>query len=228
MLSRPFQGVDEPRRPGGAAKACHPTLLLLGLAALAPAGCGLADYEKKMREADARLQRFDEENKLLDNPLALPSNGPPVDVFLRPPKGIAKDPSNQPGDIQYHFAGTGGLCSDLYLVFGDADTGKDKLMERFGAAGLGWQPVEVRPPDRPPIGFDFAEFTESRAPANAQAVFIAYVHQTAGRAPVGLVFRVAQSNRAGIEPTVKRSLESYAEAGDAAKARADFAKRTSR
>jgi hypothetical protein len=196
---------------------------------LAVAGCGLADYEKKMREADARVQHFDEENKLLGDPLNLPGadRAPPVDVFLRPPRGVSKSGA---ADDPYHFAGGAGLCSDLYLMFGDAEGGKDKLEkqveERFGAAGLNWQPVTVRPADRPALDFDAAEFADPRAPANAPAVCIAYVHQTQGRAPAGVVFRVAQPNRAGVEPTVKKSLESYAEAGDAAKARSDFAKRT--
>jgi len=197
------------------------------LSLIALTGCGLADYEKKMREADARVQRFDEENALLGDPLSLPTtNGPPVDVFLRPPRGVSK---NGAADDPYHFPG-GGLCTDLYLVFGDADGGKDKLEKqvemRFGAAGLSWQAVTVQPPDRPALDFEAAEFADPRAPANAPAVCIAYVHQSAGRAPVAVDFRVAQANRAGIDTTVKKSLESYAEAGDAGKARTDFAKRT--
>jgi len=91
---------------------------------------------------------------------------------------------------------------------------------------LSWQAVTVQPPDRPALDFEAAEFADPRAPANAPAVCIAYVHQSAGRAPVAVDFRVAQANRAGIDTTVKKSLESYAEAGDAGKARTDFAKRT--
>ena len=198
--------------------------LSFALLLLALTGCGLADYEKKMREADARVQRFDEENRLLGDPLTLPTDhAPPVDVFLRPPRGVSKSGA---ADDPSHFAGGAGLCSDLYLLFGDAEGGKDKLekqiAERFGAAGLSWQTVTARPG----LDLDAAEFADPRAPVNTPAVFIAYAHQTSGRAPVGVVFHIAQANRAGVEPTLKASLASYAEAGDAAKARADFGKRT--
>lgn len=201
--------------------------LPLALLVLALTGCGLADYEKKMRDADARVQRFDEENRLLGDPLALPSGdqAPPVDVFLRPPRGVSKNGAeNDP----YHFTGGAGFCADLDLLFGDADGGKDKLekqvADRYKAAGLNWQAVTAKPG----LDFDAAEFADPRAPANAPAAYLAYVHQTQGRAPVGVVFHIAQANRAGVEPTIKASLASYLEAGDAAKARADFARRTAR
>ena len=201
--------------------------------ALAPAGCGLAEYEKKMGEAEARVKRFDDESRLLGDPLTLPppadKNAPPPDVFLRPPKGVAKDP--QAGEGPYaHYAATSGVCADLFLLFGNPSDNRDKLEKQIqdwlAAPGqnVGWQPSEVHPPGRPVLAFDKAEWADPRAPANAPAVFLAYVRQSPGLPAVGLAFRVTQANRTAADSALRMSLETYREAGDAAQARAAYGK----
>jgi hypothetical protein len=66
-------------------------VLLLGAAP----GCGLGDYEERLKEENARAKLIEEDNKLLGNPLVMP--GPQANetgsvaladnnVFLRPPK----------------------------------------------------------------------------------------------------------------------------------------------
>jgi len=208
-------------------------LALIALPALA--GCGIADYEKKMQDAEVRVQRFDDENKLLGEPLLLPAKtdkeeGAPIDVFLRPPIGVVNKDKTQPGELAYHYPATSGACTDLYLTFGSKDDGRDKLekeiADRLGAAAPNWQPVEVRPPfGRPAVAFDAVEFADPRTPANAApADYIAYVHQTAGLPAVGVVFRVSHSNHAAADPAVKMSLETFAEPPDSAKARAAYGK----
>ncbi|MBY0232029.1 MAG: hypothetical protein K2W96_22320 [Gemmataceae bacterium] len=67
------------------------------------AGCGLAEYEKKMQDAEERSARFDEYAKALALPLDLPRPDPkkkdaaplPM-VTLRPPKGIPTQPAKEP------------------------------------------------------------------------------------------------------------------------------------
>jgi hypothetical protein len=64
---------------------------------VALSGCGLADYEAKMAEEQARVRRIEDENKNLEEPLEIP---PPKtekekeaklpDFFFRPPKGISR------------------------------------------------------------------------------------------------------------------------------------------
>ena len=85
---------------------------VLFLAALAPAGCGLANYEHEMQLADARLQRFDDENRLLGDPLILPGGDavPAADVFLRPPRGSRKTPSTRKRR-PLRYPTTGGACA---------------------------------------------------------------------------------------------------------------------
>lgn len=75
--------------------------VLLAAGAMFTGGCGLADYEKRMDEQNAYVQLFDEENRLLGEPLEMPmltikeKEGIRVvkplmfDFFLRPQKGIA-------------------------------------------------------------------------------------------------------------------------------------------
>jgi hypothetical protein len=195
------------------------------IAALALTGCGVAGYEKQMQEAEVRIQRFDEENRLLGDPLELPAlpKELAVTLFLRPPKGVVN--SSKKDDIPYHYPATSGVCTDLYLAINEGREKAEKLIEeRLGSTALNWQPVEVNPPGRPPIAFETVEFFDPKVPANT-AVYVAYVHQSAGRPAVGVVFRVLKSNRDAAGPSLKMSMESYAEAGDAFKARDDFKKR---
>jgi hypothetical protein len=233
MLSRPFPDDAEPRSTRLAAKGSCPRLTstLAALAALAFTGCGLATYEKKMTEADQRAQRADEENRLLGSPLVLPGGdaAPPMEVFLRPPKGVAKDATTQQGDIRFHYPATNSVCLDVYLLFGAADDDKEKLekeiVDRFGGAG-GWQPIRIQAGDRPAIDFDAIRFDDARpaGTAGADAYYLGYVHKSPGKAPVGVVFHVAKSNQTAADDAAQKALGTYREAGDAVKARLDYGK----
>jgi hypothetical protein len=211
------------------APTVKPRPYVIFVAALALAGCGVAGYEKQMQEADIRIQRIDEENRLLGPSLELPAAPPKTPwlsfFFLRPPKGI-QTTSKKDGNL-YHYPATSSVCSDVYLAIGaDQEKAQKLIEEQLGTAGLNWQPVEVNPPGRPPIAFKAVEFFDPRAPASATAVFVAYVHQTAGFPAVGVVYRVLKTNRDAAGPSLKMSMETYAEQGDAYKARADYGKRT--
>ncbi len=82
-----------------------PTLRLVILtmvASLLAVGCGMDDYEKSMIEAQKRVERFDEENRLLDAMVNIDArmakvkmgesevldSVPVAKVFFRPPRGI--------------------------------------------------------------------------------------------------------------------------------------------
>ncbi len=209
---------------------------LVGLALPALAGCGISDYEKRMQEAEVRMDRFDAENKVLGDPLVLPprkekeNQGPPFDAFLRPPVGVAGKENTRPGELAYHYPASGDPFTDLYLTFGNADDGRDKLERQleavFGAPAQNWQPVEITHLfGRPATTLtDFAEFADARAPANAPANCVAYVHQEAGQPAAAVVFRVLQAKRAAAGDAIKMSMQTYAERGDASKARATYAK----
>jgi hypothetical protein len=194
--------------------------LALFVALLALTGCGVADYEKKMQDAEVRIQRFDQENRLLGNPLTFPPlpNGSPAPDFLRPPLGIASV-SQKDEAPPYHYPATGGVCLGVYVALGDDPATVKKMIEdRFDVPAQNWPPVTVNPPNRKPNIFEAVEFNDSHNPA---AVYQAYVHQS-----VGVVFHFLKVNREAAKPSIQMSLESYAEGGEASKASTDFNKRT--
>jgi hypothetical protein len=115
----------------------------LGLGFLLLAGCGLADYEAKMAESQNRLQRFQEENKVLDEPLKMPNrlkDGEVVsagNVFLRPPKGIKEVAEATPREEVFFTylprAGTAaGPFSRIEIAFGPEQQDKDFSEVVFG------------------------------------------------------------------------------------------------
>src|SRR5439155_9457336 len=83
---------------------------MCGLAVIAltgASGCGLSEYQSRMDEQRTRLQNFDDNNRLLDDPIDMPrlklkdKDGNPgeklawPDVFLRLPKGYATTPKDK-------------------------------------------------------------------------------------------------------------------------------------
>jgi hypothetical protein len=90
--------VSTPAGRGGHETGLRAALLALLVAGLS--GCGLAEYEARMRDTQARLQRFEEEDKLLGAALQVPMRVdektklpvPLVNVFVRAPRGITTLP----------------------------------------------------------------------------------------------------------------------------------------
>jgi hypothetical protein len=77
--------------------------LLAGLVLL-PAGCGLSDYSGQMANEGALVRQWEEENKLLGEPLQMPvfpkkegKDQGTWSVFLRPPLGVNSTPVAQQG-----------------------------------------------------------------------------------------------------------------------------------
>lgn len=90
-----------------------PRVVVSGALAVLAAGCGLTDYYDRFDKDQARLAAWDEENRLLAPPVQLPSRkraapgrqpGPVLEVFLRPPVGIAPTPTVEVDDFLYHYA----------------------------------------------------------------------------------------------------------------------------
>ncbi len=89
--------------------------VLLGLVLVSLLGCGLADYEDKMRQTRTKLKYFDEEKRLLDEPVELPTrkvkdasgpgfhDEPLAPIYFRPPMGIGKKPA-KPTGILHKFS----------------------------------------------------------------------------------------------------------------------------
>lgn len=99
-----------------------PWLLAAALAFTSCLGCGLSDYEARMRAEEDRLRYIDEEDRLLADPVEVPpgaeGEAPPVDVFFRPPKGIQRSPETNPNFaplIRFRSSNTTVPFSEVYL-----------------------------------------------------------------------------------------------------------------
>lgn len=121
--------------------------LLSLLALIGVSGCGLSDYEKRMDAQRARVEKFDELNNLLDDPVEMPKmqgqkakeggdknekeEAPawPFEVFLRLPKGyssVAKERAAQVEDFPCfrYTGGAEGAFSVFVAAWPAADSAK--------------------------------------------------------------------------------------------------------
>jgi hypothetical protein len=147
------------------------------LALLVAAGCGVEAYEKRMEEAQKRLERFENESRVLDAPLSIPA--PPRDkdkdkdkdkeakgaivplaapvamIFLRPPKGInsTADNAEQPrARLLYSFKPRGATSAGPFTMV-EVATGelsrefRDEVMRSFQASNT---PTTKQRQVRPP------------------------------------------------------------------------------
>jgi hypothetical protein len=186
-----------------------------------------------MQEADARASRFDDETRLLDGPLTIPTrrennyDAPLANLFFRPPKGITKAPDKAPaGDIEYRYPRTGkGVCSDVYLAFGAADD--PQALEQKVEAWLhvpppekGWNAKVFDPPGRKPLTFEEADFSDPQSPQ--LMVYHAAVHGPSG---VAVVFRLERAGWEAAREALRLSLESFAVGPEAQRLRAAYVKR---
>jgi hypothetical protein len=130
-------------------------LLVLALL-LGVAGCDLGDYERHQDDERARVTYFDNENKVLSDPVNLPRHKVPVvitnkkgkpekkfeanalqklDIYLRPPKGypinMTKEDENNPyNNFLYRYAARG---NGVYNLFIGAVIDKKKSADEFHA-----------------------------------------------------------------------------------------------
>ncbi len=82
-----------------------PCLTIVILAGFLPSGCGLNEYQRTMDEQRARIRKFDERNRQLDDPIEIPvytrgkvkEEAPawPFDFILRLPKGYGTLPKEK-------------------------------------------------------------------------------------------------------------------------------------
>ncbi len=197
---------------------------LAGLA-LVLSGCGLADYEKRMEKAQADLQRYEEENRLLDKPVYVPSQkdkGPLANVFFRPPRGISSTAANENdprGGLLYSYLPrydrAAGPFNRVELAFG----GEQKEFTADVLKALNCNQTATRqrtvnvPWRKTPLTFDTVEFEDER---NFYSVNV----WTGPRSKVAIVYGLAKEQRTAGNRTMELSLASLAVDGEV-KARRD-------
>ena len=168
-------------------------------------GCGLADYEARMQETQARLREYDQTHQRLDEPLVVPG----ADVFLRPPHGILKTAEGEPRDgLLYRYparpSGAGPFLFVEVAVAPPRPGFAAEVLRLYPAAGpvLAFPPGAPRPEDRQtPPKFDTREFDGD------EASYSVNVYQgVAGQ--VAVTFAVARGRRAAADAALNASLGS--------------------
>jgi hypothetical protein len=126
-----------------------PLLLGLLVSGLLSSGCGLAAYEDKMKEAQDNLLAFEDEDKLLGEPIdysARDREGPAV--FLRLPKGIKIRGELHPFSNQPYFH---------YLPEGKDSPFQEILVAGVAPAAPSDTTVQLRTEKMPPRTDNLAE-----------------------------------------------------------------------
>ena len=192
----------------------------LPLLCLLLAGCGLAEYEARMKETQARLQEYDQTNKLLDEPLVLPG----ADLFFRPPRGIFKSADAEPRDgLLYHYparpSGAGPfLFVELAVVPANRPDFTAEVLRHYSVADqvLTFGPGNPRPPEhRTPPKFDTREFDGD------DATYSVNVYH-GGASQVVVTFAVVKGQRARADAALNRSLESLGLGEEAERLRQEY------
>jgi hypothetical protein len=127
----------------------------LALLLLAVPACGLSDYEKLMRDAQERKERFDAEQKYLGKPVIIPTRKDEKDkdvaiatAFFRPPKGIDSKP--QPlNDVMWRYKADPRNSDFQAVDMAFAEDSKDfadKVLTVYGGLGKAGSAVQITPP----------------------------------------------------------------------------------
>ncbi len=210
---------------------------VLTLSLLVAAGCGMAEYEEKMKGAQERLKRREIEDRDLGQPADIPTRradakSPPAPVarlFIRLPKGLAlpqrgrKDPKDPPERLLYTYAPGKAIDASPFieagLAFGLLDD-KDfagRVMGVMRAATSERKtfahPVTV--PGRPQVPMIRTTFDSGTAACSLNV----YRGKT-GQIAIVYVWDKAKQQQAG--PIVELSLQTLAVDDDADRALAEL------
>jgi hypothetical protein len=207
-----------------ASASCRPSATsLIGCAAgalLLAAGCGVQEYEQRMRDQEERLQRFDkirdEEAKYLgDSPLKMPRKvvkvkndqgkeekqevAFPFDFFLLPPKGIKAEPKPASGGW-FEYGGSAASVK-LYLAEsqGSPDAWRGQLIKSLG----GPSGLELKREKKQPLAGKAWEVAKAEFPIGNVQYIIYFWHQGADH--VAVAFEVPKDQVD--QPDVKRQIE---------------------
>jgi hypothetical protein len=214
------------------------------LQALVAGGCGLADYEEQMAEAQERVERFDKENKVLGDPLAPPTkvkeekvgDGQPrtvlvtvANIFLRAPKGIQVKAEDEPyRGLLYHYPAAGPAgpdavgFTDLYVAAAGDDLQKfqEDVLRAFPTDGKPrkYKRSIAAPGRADPLEFDVTEFD------SGDHTYVVHFYPT-GRPTLALVYRLARGRRQSADPVLELSLATFAAGPEADRLRQSYNQR---
>lgn len=197
--------------------------LCLALLLLTVPACGLSDYEKLMRQAQERKERFDDEEKYLGEPVKMPTqkdkndrDKPVANVFFRPPKGIEVKPQSQPrgGLNVWRYARGKGKNDFAFVELVFANDDKDFAANVSSSYATGDQTVRSKrsfePPERErPLMF---ECWDSNSGQTGYSVNILLTNQK----PLAIIYNyyikagTKKADTENVRKAIELSLESLA------------------
>ena len=115
----------------------------LGALLVLASGCGVHEYEKKMLESQVRLQRWEEESRVLGGPIGVPyrksgdTELPIANIFLRLPKNIYNQPEDKPREnlLYMYSEAAPGILARVELAAGDEKDFVSNVMRKFLGSG---------------------------------------------------------------------------------------------
>jgi hypothetical protein len=145
---------------------------------LSLAGCSVGDYEAKMVEAQNRLARAEENNRLLETgSIAMPVRVEKgiqyqdLQIFLRPPKGISTTPSNEANlrarlfltfpPVRQGAAGPFAFLEIAFAPLNDKDFEKNVLAAFTATSQSTSRNRPITPPGRPALNYTTVEFEDA-------------------------------------------------------------------
>jgi hypothetical protein len=213
----------------------NPRFTILSLAAALSCGCGLSEYEGLMATAQARVRRFEEENKNLEDPIKWPEKKENeknyVDVFYRPPRGISLAPNANKNGSLYVFPRTAATGPILEVWVGASTQAK------FADEVAKLCPPAVGPPatSHPSVpipfrdevlSFDITTFDDAASTyaiciykkENVQVAIVFHLEKTKGV----VLFTEGETKASELVAKMQLSLESLGVDADAVKLRRAF------
>lgn len=191
---------------------------------LLAAGCGLADYENRMEQAQKRLDRYEVEARVLDDPLIIPSRFdkdnkllPDPNIYLRPPKGIgtsAENPEQPRARLFYSFKPRGTTAGGVALVeVAIGDLSKEfraDALRCFSAAGTPVTQTRKLGPAGRETTFDTIEFDDGQ-------YFYSVNIFRGSQEQIAIAYWVPLAQKPSAGSVIKTSLETFAVGNEAAK-----------
>jgi hypothetical protein len=194
-------------------------LCFLAALLLSVGGCGLSEYEKKMLDSQNRLERWEEEKRLLGDPIAMPTVAdkegtefPIANVFLRLPKGLSTQPDKPRQKLLYPYNPAGNAGQVIRVEFAAAGEKADEqanfvrdVMRCFSASGGKTTNTQQRfsgDGREIPLVFDKIEFFDN------QYDYLVYINT--GSTKVAVVYVIAKDKKGAISKTLELSLKTFA------------------
>lgn len=203
----------------------------LPIALLLLPACGLDDYESKMVEAQKRLARYEEEERLLGPAIVIPSRTDgkgeekePIvaGLHLRLPAGLKTEASNEDdprsrGAARLYTFPEGGSSTFKQAELGVAGEQKELLNDVLGLYHQTSEPKrgkrQVRPPGREAMTFTTSEFE------SGELFYSVNLHRSE-KQQVVIVYCLPKSQKSVGAKAIELSLESFALGAQADRLRA--------